>query len=76
MRLCCRCGKTYRVNKHGEYITKEDCIYHWGRIRPQRGNLPLFSQSCFERNDVPHRRSKFDNVILTRCWIHVFHDDS
>ncbi|CAF4074874.1 unnamed protein product [Rotaria sp. Silwood2] len=35
-RVCCRCSKTYRIDKNGEYIKQEDCIYHWGRMRTQR----------------------------------------
>ena len=42
-RVCCRCSKTYRINQDGEYIKQEECIYHWGRIRTQRGeNKILF----------------------------------
>ncbi|CAF1078240.1 unnamed protein product [Rotaria sordida] len=35
-RICCRCSKTYKIDKNEEYIMQEDCIYHWGRMRTQR----------------------------------------
>nr|VZI29829.1 unnamed protein product [Spirometra erinaceieuropaei] len=30
-RFCCRCGQFYAVNKFGEAVTKQTCIYHWGK---------------------------------------------
>ncbi|XP_014672441.1 PREDICTED: RNA exonuclease 1 homolog [Priapulus caudatus] len=30
-RLCCRCGNRFRVNAKGRYVTKDECVYHWGR---------------------------------------------
>lgn len=41
-RTCCRCGKEYFMNKKGKYITKEECKYHWGKLRKTRGNNKLF----------------------------------
>lgn len=37
IRICCRCSKTYKIDKDGEYLQQADCIYHWGRMRSQRG---------------------------------------
>lgn len=36
-RICCRCSKTYKINKDGEYLAQEQCIYHWGRLLSRRG---------------------------------------
>ncbi|VDN35312.1 unnamed protein product, partial [Dibothriocephalus latus] len=30
-RFCCRCGHFYAVNKFGEAVTTQTCIYHWGK---------------------------------------------
>ena len=50
-RLCCRCSKNYRVNHDGEYLSRDECIYHWGRMRSQRGeehSTVFFSFSFFD----------------------------
>uniref|UniRef100_A0A0X3NLZ0 RNA exonuclease 1 homolog n=1 Tax=Schistocephalus solidus TaxID=70667 RepID=A0A0X3NLZ0_SCHSO len=35
-RFCCRCGQFYAVNKFGEAVTPQTCIYHWGKPINQR----------------------------------------
>ncbi len=41
--MCCRCSKTYKINKDGEYLRQEQCIYHWGRLLSQRGKIKIIS---------------------------------
>ena len=36
-RTCSRCNKGYQVNVDGHQVVKEDCIFHWSRIRKTRG---------------------------------------
>ena len=36
-RTCSRCSKGYQVNVNGHQVVKEDCIFHWARLRKQRG---------------------------------------
>ncbi|XP_070564395.1 RNA exonuclease 1 homolog isoform X2 [Ptychodera flava] len=46
-RICDRCGKTYLVRAGGQYITKEECIYHWGRLWKKRtGGMIESRYSC------------------------------
>jgi hypothetical protein len=45
-RLCCRCSQAYKINKDGEYLKQEQCIYHWGRILSQRGGKKKFFFLC------------------------------
>uniref|UniRef100_UPI00398E3FD3 RNA exonuclease 1 homolog isoform X1 n=1 Tax=Pristiophorus japonicus TaxID=55135 RepID=UPI00398E3FD3 len=33
LRICCRCGAEYSVSVSGNCIRKEECNYHWGRLR-------------------------------------------
>ncbi|XP_078054479.1 RNA exonuclease 1 homolog isoform X2 [Mustelus asterias] len=33
IRICCRCGAEYNVSISGDCIRKEECNYHWGRLR-------------------------------------------
>ncbi|XP_038632532.1 RNA exonuclease 1 homolog [Scyliorhinus canicula] len=33
LRICCRCGSEYSVSIRGDCIRKEECNYHWGRLR-------------------------------------------
>ncbi|XP_067872409.1 RNA exonuclease 1 homolog isoform X2 [Heterodontus francisci] len=33
IRICCRCGARYSVSVSGDCIRKEECNYHWGRLR-------------------------------------------
>ncbi|KAL7397437.1 hypothetical protein ABVT39_022185 [Epinephelus coioides] len=32
-KICCRCGTEYKVNVNGSCIRKEECSFHWGRLR-------------------------------------------
>ena len=36
-RFCCRCGKSFMVDKHGLPLRQENCIYHWARKFTIRG---------------------------------------
>eukprot|EP00794_Sanderia_malayensis_P007732 gene7732-8572_t len=36
-RICDRCGKTFMLTSEGEYISRSECHYHWGRLRRMRG---------------------------------------
>lgn len=35
-RICCRCGKEFRVTPSGQYLQKEDCSHHFGRAFKRR----------------------------------------
>ncbi|XP_055389566.1 uncharacterized protein LOC129618689 isoform X2 [Condylostylus longicornis] len=30
---CVRCKKEFLVDENGEYLTKEECFYHWGKLQ-------------------------------------------
>jgi RNA exonuclease 1 len=32
-KTCARCGSHFFMTMDGEYLTQEQCIYHWGKIR-------------------------------------------
>ncbi|CAL9696447.1 unnamed protein product [Knipowitschia caucasica] len=32
-KVCCRCGAEYKVNTSGSCVRKEECTFHWGRLR-------------------------------------------
>ncbi|XP_017276074.1 RNA exonuclease 1 homolog [Kryptolebias marmoratus] len=32
-KICCRCGAEYKINVNGSCVRKEECSYHWGRLR-------------------------------------------
>ncbi|KAG7230582.1 hypothetical protein INR49_025299 [Caranx melampygus] len=32
-KICCRCGAEYKVNVNGNCVRKEECSFHWGRLR-------------------------------------------
>ncbi|XP_019953938.2 RNA exonuclease 1 homolog [Paralichthys olivaceus] len=32
-KICCRCGAEYRINVNGNCVRKEECSFHWGRLR-------------------------------------------
>lgn len=38
-KICCRCGAEYKINVSGNCIRKEECIFHWGRLRRHKGKL-------------------------------------
>ncbi|XP_019730997.1 RNA exonuclease 1 homolog [Hippocampus comes] len=35
-KICCRCGAEYKVNAMGNCLRKEECAFHWGRLRRQK----------------------------------------
>ncbi|CAF1097355.1 unnamed protein product [Adineta steineri] len=52
-RTCCRCSKTYRITNEGEYVKREECIYHWGRLRTQRvaGQIEKVYSCCSSKTN-------------------------
>ncbi|XP_055077315.1 RNA exonuclease 1 homolog isoform X2 [Periophthalmus magnuspinnatus] len=32
-KVCCRCGTEYKVTSNGNCVRKEECTFHWGRLR-------------------------------------------
>lgn len=36
-KICCRCGAEYKVNANGNCVRKEECSFHWGQLRRQKG---------------------------------------
>ncbi|XP_031614506.1 RNA exonuclease 1 homolog isoform X2 [Oreochromis aureus] len=32
-KICCRCGAEYKVNVNGSCVRREECSFHWGRLR-------------------------------------------
>ncbi|XP_026761896.1 exonuclease GOR-like isoform X1 [Galleria mellonella] len=34
--LCVRCDKMFQITREGEYLKKESCVYHWGRLSGDR----------------------------------------
>ncbi|XP_057698023.1 RNA exonuclease 1 homolog [Corythoichthys intestinalis] len=36
IKICCRCGAEYKVNVKGSCLRKEECAFHWGRVRRQK----------------------------------------
>lgn len=41
-KICCRCGAEYKVNVNGSCVRKEECSFHWGRLRRHKGAFALF----------------------------------
>ncbi|XP_053286526.1 RNA exonuclease 1 homolog [Pleuronectes platessa] len=37
-KICCRCGAEYRINVNGNCVRKEECSFHWGRLRKHKGS--------------------------------------
>ncbi|XP_066500939.1 RNA exonuclease 1 homolog isoform X2 [Hoplias malabaricus] len=35
-KVCCRCGAEYKINSLGNCVRKEECSFHWGRLRRYR----------------------------------------
>jgi RNA exonuclease 1 len=33
---CSRCSKIFYVSSEGQYLTKEGCTYHWGKLRAKK----------------------------------------
>ncbi|XP_062903705.1 RNA exonuclease 1 homolog isoform X1 [Mobula hypostoma] len=49
IQVCCRCGISFSVAPDGNYISKEECVYHWGKlIRRQVSNGWECRYSCCE----------------------------
>lgn len=35
-KVCCRCGAEYKINTKGSCVRKEECSFHWGRLRKHK----------------------------------------
>ncbi|KAG8280715.1 Transducin beta-like protein 2 [Homalodisca vitripennis] len=44
-RKCVRCKKYFLVTDNGEYVSSEQCIYHWGRLYPNP-SCPSYYLCC------------------------------
>ncbi|XP_033118618.1 RNA exonuclease 1 homolog [Anneissia japonica] len=46
--ICTRCGKAFLRRPNGSYITKEECVYHWGKLWKRRiaGSLECRYTCC------------------------------
>ena len=53
VRVCKRCGRNFRLNPDGTYVTKEECIYHWGKAFHSRGRWS-YTDSSFLFTDTHH----------------------
>ncbi|XP_046679951.1 RNA exonuclease 1 homolog isoform X1 [Homalodisca vitripennis] len=51
-RKCVRCMKEFFVTNNGEYLSEEQCVYHWGRIHPNKEH-PTHYVCC---QGKPHSR--------------------
>ncbi|XP_029409124.2 uncharacterized protein LOC115066649 [Bactrocera dorsalis] len=44
---CVRCGRPFYVNEFGEYLNRETCTYHWGKLhyayKGKRGYIPQYT---------------------------------
>ncbi|CAN9500319.1 unnamed protein product [Ophioblennius macclurei] len=54
-KICCRCGAEYKINVNGNCVRKEECCYHWGRLRPQKvaGGWERMYSCCSAAVGVP-----------------------
>lgn len=45
-KICCRCGAEYKVNANGNCVRKEECSFHFGQLRRQKGLMvPVMTKS-------------------------------
>jgi len=42
-RKCVRCKKGFYTSRSGEYLSKDRCSYHWGKLRSKNKNEPEFT---------------------------------
>lgn len=61
-RKCVRCSKGFFVSNKGEYLTQEHCLYHWGKLLPNKEN-PLYYACC---------RGKPNTKGCTTAKLHVW----
>lgn len=40
-KVCCRCGAEYKINAKGSCVRKEECSFHWGRLRKHKGYIVI-----------------------------------
>ncbi|XP_043909905.1 RNA exonuclease 1 homolog isoform X2 [Protopterus annectens] len=77
-RICCRCGAEYALSVSGNYVRKEECTYHWGKLRRHRVpggwetqysccSAPVGSQGCQLAKQHVHdgRKENLDGFVKT-----------
>lgn len=45
-RLCVRCERSFIVTSDGEYLTREQCEYHWGKLHQVNPGSDQYNYSC------------------------------
>ncbi|PIK33532.1 putative RNA exonuclease 1-like [Apostichopus japonicus] len=61
--VCCRCGKTFLRRPNGKYITKEQCVHHWGKLWTKRVAGSLESRYSCCSGDV-----QASGCGVTKCY--------
>ena len=49
-KICCRCGAEYKINVNGSCVRKEECNFHWGRLRRHKGTFVCLFKSMSSIN--------------------------
>ncbi|CAK5037346.1 unnamed protein product [Meloidogyne enterolobii] len=51
-RVCSRCGIEYQLKPNGDYVSSEECIYHWGRAWKKKSVVEARYTCCQSTLDV------------------------
>ncbi|KAF5296510.1 hypothetical protein FQR65_LT01499 [Abscondita terminalis] len=43
---CVRCNKMFFISHSGEYLTQEQCVYHWGKLHNVIATIGKYSKTC------------------------------
>ncbi|ESO06160.1 hypothetical protein HELRODRAFT_106036 [Helobdella robusta] len=64
-KICCRCGKGFIVLSNGNYLTNENCFYHWGHSYKKRVAGMLDHQYMCCQSDISAKGCE-----VAECHVH------
>lgn len=69
---CVRCGRGFFVTMDGEYLTQEQCLYHWGKLQKVLGPGASGMVAMTVRTEYSCCRGKPSTRGCTRGKLHVW----
>jgi len=69
---CVRCGRGFFVTVDGEYLTQEQCLYHWGKLHKVVGSGPTKTCPMAVRTEYSCCHGKPSSRGCTTGKLHVW----
>ncbi|XP_031354941.1 RNA exonuclease 1 homolog isoform X2 [Photinus pyralis] len=73
---CVRCGNVFFISNHGEYLTQEQCTYHWGKLHSVIATMGKHTRTCCYVTEYSCCHGKPNSRGCTVGKLHVWNGTS